>query len=262
VSAVEGAEIGGQFRPAFAASVYVFTREQMRELDRRAVDDFAMSTLVLMENAARGAAEAILDGLDGLDDARALIVAGPGNNGGDGLAIARHLHNAGVEVRIVLVRGVRDGGDRTLAPDAATNLLIAQRMGLPILTDLADINNTSETPIDVVIDALLGTGVAGERPIEPMFAQAIACINALRGKGSSVVAIDVPSGFDCSSGLAVADAAGNPACVIADATVTMAGLKVGMLSLDAQAFLGEVVVVDIGVPIELIRELSTPMDPN
>src|SRR5690606_25361009 len=114
---------------AAGAEVFVFSREAVREVDRRAVEEFGIPSIVLMENAAIHLTDAVLNRLedDGRDEGPVLIVAGTGNNGGDGLAAARHLSNAGVEVHIVLA-----GTPERVKGDAATNLRIVEAMRLPV----------------------------------------------------------------------------------------------------------------------------------
>src|SRR6185295_15168098 len=106
----------------------IFSREAAREVDRRAVADYGIPSIVLMENAAIHSATLALDMLEDAAGARVLVFCGPGNNGGDGLAIARHLHNAGVTPEIILAAPAGE-----YRGDAATNLTIATTMKLPIV---------------------------------------------------------------------------------------------------------------------------------
>ncbi|MBI1190461.1 MAG: NAD(P)H-hydrate epimerase [Tepidisphaera sp.] len=233
-----------------AEDLFLFTRDQVRSLDRLAIDEFGIPGIVLMENAARHAADVALDGVEGEDDPAALIVCGPGNNGGDGLAVARHLHNAGLDVSIVLLGHPEPG------TDAAIQLDIARRMHLPIRH--AEGDDAGQVVLEaaralggpsVIIDAIFGTGLS--RAPAGAGAGAIAAINQLASDTCPVLAIDCPSGMNVDTGEPLGE------CVRASVTVTFAGLKPGFLSLDAQGWLGEVIVADIGAPRELLARIGT-----
>lgn len=239
---------------AASQDVFVFSREAMREVDRRAVEEFGIPSIVLMENAAIHLAEAVLDILEdsGKEDG-AVVVAGTGNNGGDGLAAARHLANAGVPVHIVLA-----GAPGRLKGDAATNLRIVEAMRLSLtIADEADAGGTlrrvaQELGPAVVVDALFGTGLTG--PVRGAAAALVAAINEIGEDGASIVAADLPSGLDAETGEALGIAPAG--AVRADVTVTFAGLKRGFLTLAAQGHVGEIMVADIGAPMELVASLG------
>lgn len=221
----------------------VLSRDQVRRVDRLALDEYHMIGLVLMENAGRHASEYIVSAYG--HTGRAIVFCGPGNNGGDGFVIARHLHNAGWLVRLVLA------GDPTrLTPDAQANRAITRAMGLHITeapdepTQRAAANDIE--PDDVVIDALLGTGFAGA--VRSPTAELIHAMNDAPKR--AMVAIDVPSGFDCDSGEP------SNATIKADLTVTFVADKLGFKSAGAARFVGKVVVGDIGVPRELIAKVA------
>jgi NAD(P)H-hydrate epimerase len=161
----------------------------------------------------------------------------PGNNGGDGLGAARHLHNGGALVRIVLA-----GHPREYRGDAKINYEIVRAMGIPRVAPDA----VPRRP-DLVIDALLGTGLS--RAVEEPIAALIERINGRR-RGVKVLSIDIPSGMDADSGEALGVA------VRADVTVSLVGWKVGFLNKGAKEHLGKVVVVGIGVPRELEERLG------
>src|SRR5437762_4226923 len=166
-------------------------REQVREIDRRAIEEFGVPGVVLMENAGRGAAEVLLSlGANG----PVVICCGKGNNGGDGFVIARHLDNRGVGVRVLLFARPEE-----LTGDAAVNFRIIERAGLPILIqpDLAALAGEL-APAAWVVDALFGTGLSGA--LRPPFDAIIAAINA---SGRPVLAVDIPSGLDCDTGLSL-----------------------------------------------------------
>jgi NAD(P)H-hydrate epimerase len=213
--------------------VSVFTRESIRRLDRLAVEEFGIPSILLMENAAIGVAAAALKMVR--RGARIAIYCGPGNNGGDGLAAARHLVNAGAEVEIVL-----SGPGRKYSGDAVVNYRIARAMGIPVRA------SASARPA-LIIDALLGTGL--DRAVEGTIKRLIARINS-RPRGVRVLAVDIPSGLDANTGEPLGDA------VRADATVTLVGLKVGFLNPQARPYIGKVQVAGIGAPSELVRRLG------
>lgn len=211
------------------------TRAQMRELDRRAIEQYHIPGIVLMENAARSVTDVARGMLRREGLRSALILCGGGNNGGDGLAIARHLYNRGTPVFIGLATDPTkfDG-------DALINWRIAAAMSLPYAPATPElIQNHSR---DLIVDAIFGTGLS-EAPREP-FPEIAAAINDDTGV---VLSVDVPSGLDCDTG--------NPlgACVRAKVTVTFVAEKVGFSDPFAKRFLGDVVVSDIGCPPQLLE---------
>lgn len=235
-----------------ANSVFVLNRRQVRELDRRATERFGIPSIVLMENAARNATDVAIEMLESFGGRRVLIVCGRGNNGGDGLAMARHLHNAGADAAVALV-GKPDG----LAVDAAAHWGIVGRMGLDRVIvrtgrALRDLRRVGGGVPDLVVDALLGTGL--DREVEGLAREAVEAMNEMRKRGAAVLAVDVPSGMDCDRGEALG------AGVRADVTVTFAGLKPGFLTARGRALAGRVVVADIGAPAELLESLGTRIE--
>lgn len=204
-----------------------------------AIEDLGIPGIVLMENASRNATALTLDYLrDPLDKepkaCRVAVCCGGGNNGGDGYAMARLLHNAGVAVQIHASKPLGQ-----LTGDAAINAAICHAMALPI-TDRFD----HLADADLIVDALLGTGFSGQ--VREPLAKAIRAINAA---GRPIVALDVPSGLDCDSGEAA-----DPT-VRAAMTVTFVAEKVGFAAESAALHLGKVVVADIGAPASLIERV-------
>jgi len=223
------------------------TRAEVREIDRLAIEEFGLPGIVLMENAGAGVARL----LDGLDVGGPVVVAcGHGNNGGDGFVIARHLEAAGHRVLLLLAAAADAYGG-----DAAINLRIAERSGLAIV-DLAAADEAAWraelATAAWIVDALLGTGAVG--PARGSAAVAIGAINAVRqasaGPWPRVLAVDLPSGLDCDTGLAAG------ACVRADATATFVASKRGFSTAQAAAFTGTVHVVGIGAPRRLLAEFG------
>lgn len=220
----------------------VVTAEQMRQLDARATAEFGIPSLLLMENAGRAVAEVALRFLDDASRGRVLVVAGQGNNGGDGFVAARHLHNAGVDVTVAYF------GDRNKAGgDALTNMEIAEKMGIRIEGNPGDKFWKEAYPAtDLVIDALLGTGVNGE--VRQPLARVIDRINLFAPHGIPIVAVDVPSGVDADTGSVLGEAVG------ADVTVTFALPKIGLVSYPGASKVGDLVIADISIPVHALRE--------
>jgi NAD(P)H-hydrate epimerase len=207
---------------------FTLTRAQVRELDRRAIDGFGVPGVVLMENAGRGCAELLMR----LNPERkpTVILCGPGNNGGDGFVIARHLDNHGWPVwAMPLVKTTE------LSGDAAVNFHIAKAAEL-----VGDPTNIFD---GWVVDALFGTGL--NRPLAPPFDAWVAMINT---SNSPVLAIDIPSGLDCDTGEPLGPT------VRATHTATFVAPKRGFVNPKSREWTGEVHVIDIGAPRVLVDE--------
>jgi NAD(P)H-hydrate epimerase len=209
------------------------SRDQVRDVDRRAVEDYHMPSLLLMENAGRGAADVLESaGING----PIVICAGKGNNGGDGFVMARHLENRGYQVQVLLF-----GDPESLRGDAEVNyrILDAAKTPAEILEKEIDPAQLAEkfAGADWLVDALLGTGTKGE--IREPFSTIIQAINKSPAK---VLAVDLPSGLDCDSGRPLGE------CIQADVTATFVARKIGFDNPQASNLTGEVHVVDIGVP--------------
>jgi NAD(P)H-hydrate epimerase len=220
------------------------SRTQVRELDRRAIEDFGVPGMVLMENAGRGAAELLVSlGIQG----RVVICCGKGNNGGDGFVIARHLDIRNVNVRVTLF-----GKPEELTGDARANYQILTRALIPtaIVEERAfsaSMFRKGLEKADWIVDALFGTGLAG--PVRPPFDCIIEQINA---SGKKVLAVDVPSGLDCNTGQPLG------ATVRAHHTATFVALKSGYHEPSSRDWTGEVHVLSIGAPRVLVREFLMP----
>lgn len=215
------------------------TREQSRAVDVIAADKYHIPGVILMENAGRGCAELIA----AKRPSHVLICCGPGNNGGDGYVIARHLDLSGIQVTVALFCT-----RKRIQGDALVNFKIIEASDIEIL-DCADeplCRSFSEalSQVDWVVDAMLGTGVTSA-PREPI-ASAIRAINA---SPANVFAIDIPSGLDCDTGVP------NDPTIIANVTATFVTTKQGYLQDTAKQVLGEVHIVDIGTPQTLLREV-------
>jgi NAD(P)H-hydrate epimerase len=218
----------------------MMTREQVRQVDRLAVEEYGMSGLVLMENAGRGVAD-VLCGLGVAGPA--LIACGKGNNAGDGFVIARHLNLRGHAVRVGLWAEPEE-----FTGDAAANFRILEKTGVPIEVfgnryDAPRLQNMLRGAAWIV-DALLGTGARGE-PRPPLDA----VIDRLNAAAAPKLAVDLPSGLDCDSG--------HPAAytIRAAETCTFVAAKPGFFVPGAEAFIGRLHVLDIGVPRSLLQRV-------
>ncbi|WP_372897031.1 NAD(P)H-hydrate epimerase [Stieleria sp.] len=218
-------------------------REDVRRVDQIAIEEYGMLGLVLMENAGRGAAERIAalchETPSGANPV--CILCGPGNNGGDGYVIARHLELLGFSVHILSLVPL----DR-LTGDASANASIAARAGLTIQIAKSDEDLDRWIADDeTVVDCLLGTGATGAP--RGLYGDAVTLANKRRGLR---VAIDLPTGLDCDTG--------TPAEVTfrADLTVTFVAEKEGFSKPAAKPWLGTVQVVGIGVPQALLNDFK------
>lgn len=215
------------------------SRAEARAVDALAINQLHVPGLLLMENAARGCVDELeRRGIDG----PVTICCGVGNNGGDGYAMARQLLVRGAEVRVAAV-----GDAARQPPDAAVNAAIWRALGrvlelhpqldAPCWGELQAYFDDSAW----IVDALLGTGARG--PLRPPMDRLVSLINAAPARR---LAVDVPSGLDCDRGTAA-----DPT-VRAEVTCTFVAPKAGFATGEAQRHLGDVVVVDIGVPSELL----------
>ena len=210
--------------------------EEMRNLDRAATEIGKIPSILLMENAALACVNELKKDFD-VSKCSVAIFCGKGNNGGEGLAIARHLYNAGVKVNIFLVSGNDFSGD------AKINYDIVNAMDVPVdtVTDTEDFEYVIRS-YDIVIDAILGTGISGD--VRGLIFDVIRLINE---NARYVMAVDVPSGINSDSG----EICG--ICINADKTVTFAAYKTGMFMYPAADSVGEVVVAPISIPKTVVN---------
>jgi hydroxyethylthiazole kinase-like uncharacterized protein yjeF len=218
----------------------IVTANEMRALDKETIEQLGIPGVVLMESAGRGVVEVVARLFDGGVAGMAIVVvAGPGNNGGDGFVIARHLYHRGAVVTVLLCAAAS-----RVRGDAAVHLHACQASGVKVLEietapDLRDAL-AATAQAEVVVDALLGTGLT--RPPEGLFADAIRAMNE---HGGLRVAVDVPSGLSSDSGQPLGVA------VKAHHTVTFGFCKVGLASSPGFTYAGELHVHDIGIPESL-----------
>ena len=208
-----------------------------------------------MENAGRGMADVLCSLAEAPSSraspmgrgSRVAICCGKGNNGGDGFVVARHLDLRGVAVRVLLFAEPHE-----LTGDAATNFYVLQKCDVPIqefghapTSEATAALDAELSQADWIVDALLGTGATG-RP-RPPYDWAIRRINA---SGKSVLAVDLPSGLDCDTGVA------NEPTIVAAHTCTFVAAKPGFFVPGAERFTGELHVLDIGAPWKLIAAVA------
>jgi NAD(P)H-hydrate epimerase len=217
-------------------SIEFLTRAEARELDRRAIEEFGIPGLVLMENAGRGIADLLCSlGARG----PVVICCGKGNNGGDGLVIARHLNGRGLPVRVLLF-----GRPEDLPEDAAVNFRILLRSGISMRIWEGPVESDALTgelaAAEWIVDALFGSGLRGA--VGAPFDRVIAVVNT---SAARVLAVDIPSGLDCDTGQPLGPT------VRAHQTATIVAPKKGFMDPAAREWLGQVHVIALGLPRSL-----------
>ena len=220
------------------------TASEMRDLDRRTIQECGIPGIVLMEHAGTGAAELLISSFPEIRSGWVAVLAGRGNNGGDGFVIARHLMNRGIRVKIFLL-SCRDN----IRGDALTNLQIWLNMGGK-LTEILYKGNF--TPVkkelaqaSLIVDAIFGTGLNSE--VKDVVKDVITFINSLP---TPVVAVDIPSGLDATEGKVLG------AAIRADLTATFGLAKIGEELEPGMQYVGRLAVVDIGIPHSFIEEAN------
>jgi hydroxyethylthiazole kinase-like uncharacterized protein yjeF len=216
---------------------------EMKEMDRLTIQDLGVPGVVLMENAARGAARIFLEHFVPPGNSRVVIVCGRGNNGGDGYVMARYLHQAGLQVTVMVLSELQK-----ISGDALINLEIVRRMGLEIM----EVPSEKEwakcqkviSSCDFVIDGILGTGL--NSGVEGFYGRVIRKINTLN---KPVTAIDIPSGLNADTGQIMG------AAIKAALTVTFGFPKLGQLIFPGADLVGRLTRIDIGIPEEVSRRV-------
>lgn len=217
------------------------TAAQMAEVDRIAVGHYRIALLQMMENAGRGLAQLARARFlgKGMRGKRVIVLAGSGGNGGGVLAAARHLHNWGTSLEVVLAQPAR-----AMKPAPKRQLTILRRMGVAV-HDVPD----SDVRRDLVIDGLIGYSLKGAPS-----GSVVDFIRWANGAGAPVLAMDVPSGLDATTGVAF-----NPA-IKAAATLTLALPKTGLMEAGAASYAGDLYLADIGIPSELYTRPEFGLD--
>lgn len=225
----------------------IVTVDQMRQIEQKCAET-GLPTDVLMENAGKVVAEEARRILGNIKQQRILILIGPGNNGGDGLVTARHLHDWGAKVSLYLP-GQRPPNDH--------NLELVQNRGITSIDAKQDKNLSKLEEVlssaDAVIDALFGTGKS--RPLQGIFPKVLNKLSEAKKKQPKlkIIALDLPSGLNADTG------AVDPACLYADNTVTLGFPKPGLFNFPGAERTGKVTVVDIGIPSHLADGLTTEL---
>jgi NAD(P)H-hydrate epimerase len=226
----------------------ILTSREMKEIDRAAIEDIGIPGPVLMENAGFQVTRALRKKFPGLRDERIVIVAGKGNNGGDGLVVARHLFNLGATPEVLLVASQDE-----VKGDAALNLGIALRLGIPV-TEIRTPDEWKQARMDVlhasvIVDALFGTGLL--KPLDGLYALAVEDINRAR---AFKVAVDIPSGLSSDTFELIGP------CVRADMTVALAAPKIAHIFPPAEECVGELVVAGISIPPSLLQSSALRLE--
>ena len=222
----------------------ILTAEQMREADRRTIDELGIPGIVLMESAGRAVVNEILRRYHHLAPGPILVLCGKGNNGGDGLVVARTLRQNGWQVTTVVL-----AEEASISGDARLYLDILQRLDAPVefAADLICVETLlARLPAPaLIVDALFGTGLSS--PVGGHYAVAIEWMNRSR---APKIAIDIPSGLDATSGAILGSV------LYADLTVTLAAAKLGQMIYPGVNCCGELVVAEIGIPQAFLDELA------
>ena len=214
----------------------ITTAEEMRNLDRETIEVLGIPGIVLMENAARGVVSVIYSKVKGNS---AVIVCGKGNNGGDGLAVARNLYNLGYDVEVILTAEIKE-----LKGDAKINAEVLSKLPVPIHvvkneSQLIEVYSLLKNA-DFIVDAIFGTGL--QRPAEGFYKSLIEVINK---SGKTVIAVDIPSGLSSDTGEIIGTH------VTAEITVTFGFPKIAHIMPPACNYVGELYVVDISIPEDI-----------
>jgi hydroxyethylthiazole kinase-like uncharacterized protein yjeF len=224
----------------------VLNTQQMREADRRTIDEVGIPSIVLMENAGRQAVAAIEAAFEDLATTHVGVVCGRGNNGGDGFVVARTLIQRGVETSVFLLGSVAD-----VRGDARTNLEVLGRIGLTIV----EITNAQEWELhfselsrcELMVDAILGTGFHGQ--LSGLLETVVADINGL---GVPIVAIDLPTGLSADTSEVEGEA------IEASMTITLGAPKIPLILPPADTYSGDLVIADIGIPFPILDDVEGP----
>jgi ADP-dependent NAD(P)H-hydrate dehydratase / NAD(P)H-hydrate epimerase len=224
----------------------VLNTQQMREADRRTIDEIGIPAIVLMENAGRQAVAAMEAAFEDLTTSHVGVLCGRGNNGGDGFVVARTLIQRGVETSVFLLGSVAE-----VRGDARTNLEVLGRIGLTVVeianAQAWELHFSEISQCDLLVDAILGTGFHGQ--LSGLLETVVADVNGL---GVPVVAIDLPTGVSADSHEVDGEA------IEASMTVTLGAPKIPLILPPADAHGGDLVIADIGIPLPILDEVEGP----
>ena len=216
---------------------YITKREEIQAIDAYTIDEVGVPSMVLMERAAMSVAKVLMEYIEELelpDPIRVLIVTEGGNNGGDGLALARMLCEAGLTVQVWQIGGVRHESEQYVMQKNILN-----RLGIPVYRGVSPeiIDEWKKPKYDIIVDAIFGVGL--KRDVESPQREVIEALNEL---GGLKCAVDIPSGIDSTSGRVLGTA------FRADVTVTFGAMKLGHIFGEGSEYSGDVLVADIGFP--------------
>ena len=224
----------------------VLNSSQMREADRRTIDEIGIPSIVLMENAGRQVVAAMEASFEDLPERHVAVLCGRGNNGGDGFVVARTLLHRGIDVSVFVLGVVAE-----VRGDARTNLEILGRLGVTVV-EIADgqaweLHFSEISSCDLIVDALFGTGL--RTPLQGMLETVVADIN---GSGIPVVAVDLPSGMSADTPDLIGDA------IEAAVTVTLGAPKLPLVLPPAEMQAGDIIIADIGIPDDVLDGVEGP----
>jgi len=226
----------------------ILTSKQMKEIDRKAIEEIGILGPILMENAGLRIFNKILEKFPEPYREKIVIIAGRGNNGGDGFVVARHLFNHGAKPEVLLLASKNE-----VRGDAAVNMNIAANIGIRIKEVVTEKDLSLQKGkillASLIIDAIFGTGLT--KPAEGLYAKAIELINKSK---AYKVAVDIPSGLSSDTFRVIGP------CVKADLTVTLAAPKIAHVFPPAEDFVGELEVADISVPSFLFDDESLKLE--
>ncbi len=222
----------------------VLSSRQMREADRRTIEDVGIPSIVLMENAGRQVVAAMESTFESLDSMSIAVLCGRGNNGGDGFVVARTLIERDIDVAVYLFASSAD-----VRGDARINLDVLRNLGVDVV-EIADagaweLHGREVLAADVIVDALVGTGLSA--PLSGLYETVVADVNA---SPRPVVAIDLPSGLSAD------DHAVNGPAIDASLTVTLGAPKLPLVLPPGEALSGTLVIADIGIPASVIEDVE------
>src|SRR4051812_5441894 len=224
----------------------VLNTRQMRDADRRTIEEIGIPSIVLMENAGRQAVAAMEAAFEDLAESRVGVLCGRGNNGGDGFVVARTLIQRGVDVLVFLLGSVAE-----VRGDARVNLEVLGRIGLTVVeitnAQAWELHFSEISECEVLVDAILGTGFHGQ--LSGLLETVVADVNGL---GVPVVAIDLPTGLSADSHEVAGEA------IEATMTVTLAAPKIPLILPPADSHCGDLVIADIGIPLPILDDIDGP----
>jgi ADP-dependent NAD(P)H-hydrate dehydratase / NAD(P)H-hydrate epimerase len=224
----------------------ILTAAQMREADRFTIEEIGLPSLVLMENAGRQVVAAMEAAFQDIEERRVAVLCGRGNNGGDGFVVARTLRQRGVDVAVFVVGAIDE-----VRGDARVNLEILGRLGLPVVEvggeQQWELHSSEVRGCTLIVDALFGTGLKSR--LAGLLETIVEDVNSME---APIVSVDLPSGMSADTQEVIGP------CIRAALTVTLAAPKMPLVLPPARLLAGDLVVADIGIPVDVIEGLEGP----